>query len=258
MPPPPRRRVGAAAGEGEEDLVEAGQVQRELGDGDAGGVEPARRRRASAVVAGDGHADRAAARRRPARRRRSRRGSRATSSSRVGSAGRTVSVWPPTIALEPVGRVVGDDPAVVDDRDLVGQRVGLLEVLRGQQDGRAVGDERCARRPTCPRAWPGRGRWSARRGRSPPGGRRGSRRGRAGGACRRSRSWRAGRRRRSGRTRRAAPAARACAPRARRGRAAGRSARGSGVPVRSSSTDAYWPVRPIVLADLARRRAATS
>ena len=44
-------------------------------------------------------------------------------------------------ALEPVRRVVGDHAAVVDDRDLVGERVGLLEVLRGQQDGRAVVDE---------------------------------------------------------------------------------------------------------------------
>ena len=43
--------------------------------------------------------------------------------------------------LEPVGGVVGDDPAVVDDGDLVGQRVGLLQVLGGEQHGRAVGDQ---------------------------------------------------------------------------------------------------------------------
>jgi hypothetical protein len=33
---------------------------------------------------------------------------------------------------------VGDHAAAVDDRDLVGQRIGLVEVLGGQQDGRAV------------------------------------------------------------------------------------------------------------------------
>ena len=138
-------------------------------------------------------------------------------------------------------------------RDLVGERVGLLQVLRGQQHGRAVVDQARGRRPTCPRAWPGRGRWSARRGRSPTAGRRGSRPGRAGGACRRSRSWRAGRRRRSGRTRSSSSAARG--PRLRRVRSSSRpiSTRFC-VPVRSSSTEAYWPVRPIVCADLRRRR----
>ncbi len=92
-------------------------------------------------------------------------------------------------ALEAVRGVVGDDAAAVDDGDLVGERVGLLEVLRREQHGRAVGDEAGGRRPTCPRAWPGRARWSARRGRSPTAARRARRRGRGGGACRRSRSW---------------------------------------------------------------------
>ena len=43
--------------------------------------------------------------------------------------------------LEAVRGVVRDHPAVVDDGDLVGQRVGLLQVLRGEQHGRAVGDQ---------------------------------------------------------------------------------------------------------------------
>ena len=43
--------------------------------------------------------------------------------------------------LEAVRGVVGDDPAVVDDADLVGQRVGLVQVLGGQQHGRSLGDE---------------------------------------------------------------------------------------------------------------------
>ena len=44
--------------------------------------------------------------------------------------------------LELARRPLGDDLAVVDDRDPVGELVGLLEVLRAQQDRRALGDER--------------------------------------------------------------------------------------------------------------------
>ena len=43
--------------------------------------------------------------------------------------------------LEAGRRVVGDHLAVVDDGDLVGERVGLLQVLRGEEDRRAVVDE---------------------------------------------------------------------------------------------------------------------
>ena len=49
--------------------------------------------------------------------------------------------------LELVGGAVGDHAAVVDDRDAVGQPVGLVEVLGGEEDGRAVGDERLDRLP---------------------------------------------------------------------------------------------------------------
>ena len=63
------------------------------------------------------------------------------SSSRAGSAGRTVSRCPPTTRLSPSRGVVRDHPAVVDHGDLVGQRVGLLQVLRGEQHGRAVVDQ---------------------------------------------------------------------------------------------------------------------
>ena len=135
--------VSASLGLGrevEEHLVEGREVQGELGDGDPGLVE-AVDRGGERLVAGD-------AARRPCRGR-GRRAARAAisammfavSSRRAGSLGRTVSVWPPTICFRPVGRVVGDDPAVVDHADLVGQRVGLFEVLRGQQDRRAVVDE---------------------------------------------------------------------------------------------------------------------
>lgn len=43
--------------------------------------------------------------------------------------------------LELVGGAAGDDAAVVDDRDVVGEVVGLLQVLGGQQQGGAAGDE---------------------------------------------------------------------------------------------------------------------
>ncbi len=42
------------------------------------------------------------------------------------------------LALERVGRALRDDHPVVDDREPVGERVGLLEVVRRQEDGRAV------------------------------------------------------------------------------------------------------------------------
>ena len=41
------------------------------------------------------------------------------------------------LALELRRRAAGDDPALVDDGDLVGQAVGLLEVLRGEEDRHA-------------------------------------------------------------------------------------------------------------------------
>ena len=45
---------------------------------------------------------------------------------------------PADLRLERVGRALGDDLAGVDDPDPVGERVGLLEVLRGQEDGHAL------------------------------------------------------------------------------------------------------------------------
>ena len=62
------------------------------------------------------------------------------------SAGRAISGSPSTTAmtrsvpmrpLQLVGRALGDDAAVVDDPDAVGELVGLLEVLRGEEDGHA-------------------------------------------------------------------------------------------------------------------------
>ena len=46
------------------------------------------------------------------------------------------------LGLQLIGRAPGDDLAVIDDRDHVGQLVGLLEVLGRQQQRRALADER--------------------------------------------------------------------------------------------------------------------
>jgi hypothetical protein len=40
-----------------------------------------------------------------------------------------------------VGRALRDDPAAVEDGDPIGELVGLVEVLRGQEDGDAAGRE---------------------------------------------------------------------------------------------------------------------
>ncbi len=115
----------------------------------------------------------------------------------VGPAGRGhLEDLPPGARLELVRRSGRDDRAVVDDRDVVRELVGLLQVLRGEQHRGAVRDEL---RGSCPRprcGCAGRARWSARRGRARAAGRPGWRPGRGGGACRLSRSWRPARRRR--------------------------------------------------------------
>ena len=49
--------------------------------------------------------------------------------------------------LERVRRALRDHLAVVDDRELVGEPVGLVEVLGGEEDGRALGDEPLDRLP---------------------------------------------------------------------------------------------------------------
>jgi hypothetical protein len=41
------------------------------------------------------------------------------------------------LLLQLVGRALGDDPALIDDREPIGERVGLLEVVGREEDGRA-------------------------------------------------------------------------------------------------------------------------
>ena len=92
------------------------------------------------------------------------------------------------LVLQLVGRALGDHRADVDHRDPVGQLVGLLQVLRGEQERGAVGLELADELPHVDRGCAGRARSSARRGTARRAGRRGSPPGPAAGACRPSRS----------------------------------------------------------------------
>ena len=143
------------------------------------------------------------------------------------------------------GRALGDDVAVVDDPDPVGEDVRLLEVLRGQEDGDAL----LLREPAdlLPRARcgsAGRGRSSARRGRGSADGGRARAPGRGAASSRPSRCGPCGRRRASGRPARAAR----CRARARSSRGMPWSAawrRMWSRPVRSGSSAASWSAAPI-------------
>ena len=248
-PPWPRSLLGGVAGQGQEHVVEGRPAQSDV-------VEPIPRsssRRRASVSAGAPPVTGAVSERLSGR-----------SVDRPDASAASTSAASPSwaavgdgqleplaadLGLELVGGALGDHLAVVDDHDVVGQPVGLLQVLRGQQQGGAAGDQVRRSPPTCPVRPGGRARWSARRGRAPAGRRPGHRPGRAGAACRRSRSWPAG----------------PPPPRAETSRAARAPGPGSTVaprwysrpimsrfskPVRYSSTAAYWPDSPM------RRRTA--
>ena len=63
----------------------------------------------------------------------------------VGELHRHVPARHPALQLR--GRALGDQPAAVEDPDPVGEVVGLVEVLRGQQHRHAVGDQLADDRP---------------------------------------------------------------------------------------------------------------
>ena len=85
------------------------------------------------------------------------------------------------------GRALRHDAAVVEQRDLVRELIGLLQVLRGQEDGDPVGDQLAHDLPHRPPPARVDARWSARRGTRSGGCRSGSWPGPAAASCRRSR-----------------------------------------------------------------------
>ena len=204
--------LGLVAGEREEDVVERRAPHRDVVDAQLRLVEPAHRLHQRAAASSTGRRTERPSicgSRRPCR--------RAPRPPRAPVLVREVDLeaLAADAVLELVGGAVGDHAAVVDDRDAVRQPVGLVEVLGGEEDGRAVGDERLDRLPQVERGCAGRARSSARRGRAPAGARRARRRGRAAAACRPNTSSPRERRRRSGRSARAAPRPRALATRRR-------------------------------------------
>ena len=66
-----------------------------------------------------------------------------------------LEVRPPDLRLQRRRRALGDHLAVVDDPDAVGELVGLLEVLRRQEDGRALVVQLRAPRPRSRSGWTG-------------------------------------------------------------------------------------------------------
>ena len=158
----------------------------------------------------------------------------------------------PHARLQRLRRALGDEVAARDDPDAVGELLGLLEVLRGEEHGRAVVVQRSH---LAPQRGAARGIEAGRRlveEEHVAGGGRAPARGRAAAACRPSS------RRPGGRPPRSARRARAAAPRARAPRRARRPCsapcmRSSSRPVISGSMAASWSATPI-----ARRTASPS
>ena len=124
-----------AAGLREEDVVERRLVQPQVGDLQALGVERADdvgERLLGLAQAHRDALDRAAAILAEALEH----AATAARSARVG--GDRLERRAPDLGLQLGRRALGDDLAVVDDADAVGEDVGLLEVLRGEEHGHAV------------------------------------------------------------------------------------------------------------------------
>ena len=146
--------------------------------------------------------------------------------------------------LQLVRGALGDDPAAVDHGDRVREAVGLLQVLRREQQGGSFGHQLADDVPHLQSAARVEARRRLVQEQDLRAARRGWRPGRAGGACRRSTSWPCGgprpvssNRSRSSWPRRFASAAGTWYRRP----TISRFSR----PVRFSSTAAFWPARPI-------------
>ncbi len=132
------------AGQAEEDVVERGLVHGEAGDGLARRGRPRRAARARARRCR--RWARRATRRSGRGRRRGRRAGRPRRRRRPRRPARGRAAARPTRRLELGGGALGDDAPAVDHGDPVGQPVGLLEVLGGEEHGDAA-RRRARRRP---------------------------------------------------------------------------------------------------------------
>ena len=123
----------------EEDVVERRRVQLEVVDARCPRASSARTTSArSRLAAAQAHGDAARAGRRTSHGSPKRSSTAAAASRSVGVGGHRLDRRAADLGLQRRGRALGHDPAVVDDPDAVGQDVGLLEVLRGQEDRDAV------------------------------------------------------------------------------------------------------------------------
>ena len=141
-----RRSVGLA-GEGEEGVVEGRAAQGDLVDGDAGVARRRRRRAARSTISSGAGIETMRRSRATVSVERGRRARRRARSSPAASTATTSTRCSPIWDLSSLGRAGGDGPAVVDQHDAVGQHVGLVEVLGGEQQGDALGDEVADGRP---------------------------------------------------------------------------------------------------------------
>ena len=133
------------AGQLEEDVVERRAADGDVLDADAGLVEPARglsdlagavrERDAEGPVLDEGA---------PVRDRREGRQRRLAPVSVVET---DLELVAPNLVLQVVGGPFGDDDAVVDDRDPVGEPIRFVQLLRREKHGRALGDELLDRVP---------------------------------------------------------------------------------------------------------------
>ena len=130
--------LGRVAGQLEEDVVEGRPPHRDVVDPHPGVVQPLHRRRDRPFALGDRHPQHHPVELRPLRgdlgQRRDRR------LRLVGRFQRHLEALAADLVLQLVGGALGDHLAVVDHRDPVGEPVGLVEVLGGEQHRRPVGD----------------------------------------------------------------------------------------------------------------------
>ena len=125
-----------ATGLGKEDVVEGRRVQLEVLDRDTLGVQRPHHLGELGVPPDSRTAAAFGRARRPPRR--SAPAPPSCRSSSLRGAGHDLDARPPDLVLERLRRALGDDPTVVDDPHAVGEHVGLLEVLGGEEDRHAA------------------------------------------------------------------------------------------------------------------------